>query len=1055
MSTADCFPHENDARDENGSCKQSTDQSVHDDSQEDSLFKMRGGLFGRSASYLQSESESNQKNGTNEGSSESKGKVSESNNNNSDGEPMEVDIVDSETMITASENKAKPGSSEADELKAVDKISKDQKDLSDVTKPNEKNDAKFEKRQSDTEQIQMDTSTTIITNTKSNCESEGEFTKESHIKIIHEEKRSISVVTENNVDMEPNDEMNDSPVLDEPVTVVSRTDGEYSNGPEATSNAEAINITTEEIGKTESNEKLVKNENEEQKNIDIVQETSAKKSARNYKKRNSHTVTAGNQVNAEANESQEDNNGDSASERRKSLRTRKTDVSNETVLVKSESAVEERRKSLRTPKKPIAISTPATKVIHHEKKTKKNTSESESVNEKTTTPGKSGKKNAPSKTVGSKSAQKSMKKETGRKKHDRKSESDKDPFSIDNNFDNHPEPLRNIQMERQSFGGYKFTKSPEKASTLRYQKTEQTANERRSNLIGLFPQQEVSTHKSLSELTLNSSRRVAMASSKRKTKSVGGEFSEAGGSSSMLDGSMQQGDVKRTKTGNRLEEKQVNSTYDFQSSSKQRKRKITETSPAVAPKRPPKMVLPELSALEQLEADHRPNEHTPYSVGARIYALWDRLYYPARISAEPDASGRYEVVFAEDGAIRKLVATGIIPLCNLVAGRQCLTTNVKDNEEVLEEVEIVKAPLSDDAQNWMEAMFTIKNTSDENTYKSSWQKLVVDSNQAKALQVTTVNTVRDVNADNITSAEGRRSRAARHSAVHSTSVTPVAPTKTPRRNASTTEKETSKQHATPSKSSLAKNDEVPAEPEKLQQPQREPSATNGSAKKALAKIFNGITFVVTSALRKNREGEQGFSKKEIRCIIENGGGKVIDDVMKLPEGKPIYLIADTHYRTHKYLTALARSIPCVSNQWISDCAKENKLLDHMKYMLPAGLSLLTGDMKPWHSNNGTLLSKKRIFIFSNNVFYDMPNFSQIWTPIINHMGGTVVPVIPTEGLDILLTDASCTEEILNIARSQGATIVSSEWIIQAIIHGSLPKPEAHERFQYDYSDSSS
>lgn len=35
-----------------------------------------------------------------------------------------------------------------------------------------------------------------------------------------------------------------------------------------------------------------------------------------------------------------------------------------------------------------------------------------------------------------------------------------------------------------------------------------------------------------------------------------------------------------------------------------------------------------------------------------------------------------------------------------------------------------------------------------------------------------------------------------------------------------------------------------------------------------------------------------------------------------------------------------------------------------------------------------------------------------------------------EGLDILLTDASCTEEILNIARSQGATVVSSEWIIQ-------------------------
>lgn len=42
------------------------------------------------------------------------------------------------------------------------------------------------------------------------------------------------------------------------------------------------------------------------------------------------------------------------------------------------------------------------------------------------------------------------------------------------------------------------------------------------------------------------------------------------------------------------------------------------------------------------------------------------------IFSEPDASGRYEVVFAEDGAIRKLVATGIISLCNLVAGRKVI-----------------------------------------------------------------------------------------------------------------------------------------------------------------------------------------------------------------------------------------------------------------------------------------------------------------------------------------------------------------------------------------------
>ncbi|VDN95082.1 unnamed protein product [Brugia pahangi] len=1037
-------------------------RDLHSESQGDPLYKMRRGLFGRSASYLQGDSESSQKNGANEESSGSKEKMSESDNNSLHG-PMEVDIENTGTTISVGKNVTEPSSSVVNEQKTDDvDITGDQKHLSDATERNQKKDIEFEKGRNDTDQTQMGTVTTITTNTECIFELKGESIEENHIK-IHKEESSVSVVTGTDGGIEHNEEKNDSSIPEEVTTVVTETDG--SNGPEGTSDAEANDAVAEETGKVKLIGKLPKSRSKKQKDVGIAQETPTRKSARSCKRPNSHTVTVANQANAETKESEEGSDGNSANERRKSLRTRKTDVSNETVAVKNEPGVAERRKSLRTPKKVVATSTPTVKVIRRDKKIEKNISGSESTDEKTTTSGRNGKKNAPSTIVGSRSAQKSTKKETG-KKHDRTSESDKDPFSIDNNFDNHPEPLRNIQMERQSFGGYKFTKSPEKTPALRYQKTEQTANERRSNLIGLLPHQEVTTHKSLSELTLSSGR-VAMTSSlKRKTKSMGGEVSEPAGSSN-VDGSMKQGDNKslqnlklsegfldfivfkqRPKTGNRSEEKQANSAYNFQSSPKQRKRKITDTSPAITPKRPPKMILPELSALEQLEADHRPNEHAAYNVGTRIYALWDRLYYPARISAEPDASGRYEVVFAEDGAIRKLVTTGIIPLCNLVAGRKCLTRNVKDNEEVLEEVEIVEAPSSNDAQNWMEAIFTIKDTSNENTSKSSWQKLVVDSNQAKALQVTTVNTVRDVNADNIASTEGRRSRAARHTAVYSTNVTPVLSTRTARRHSSTTGKETPKQHTIPSKTSSLKGDEALLEPEELQEQQHESSSTNGSAKKALDKIFDGITFVVTSALRKNREGEQGFSKKEIRCMIENGGGKVIDDVMKLPQGKPIYLIADTHYRTHKYLTALARSIPCVSNQWISDCAKENKLLDHTKYMLPAGVSLLTGDMRPWHSNNGTLLSGKRVFISSNNVFYDMPNFSQIWTPIINHMGGTVVPVIPEEGLDILLTDASCTEEILNIARSQGATVVSSEWIIQAIIHGSLPAPEAHERFQF-------
>ncbi|VDK74554.1 unnamed protein product [Litomosoides sigmodontis] len=1018
-----------DTRDESGSGKElaGRNENLHDGSREDPLYKMRGGLFGRSASYLQGESKSSQKNGSNE--QPSGNKIGGSDNSLHD----EVDTTKAETDIVADKNFTEPGSSIASQLREVDAdVAVDQKDLPRVTELNQDEYSGIEKRdidgfrQSDKEQTQFSTAT-VAANAEHISESKEWYAADGHIEITGKEK---TAVTNSDVDMERSEEKDSSLVVEKSVTVVSGTDGECSMSPEDTPDTAASDV--EGTGKT-SSEKQSKNGNN---GIGTDQETPTKKSERSYKEHDSSGIAHGNQINAEAKESREADDDNFAIERRKSLRTRRTGVSNEAIFVKGQSAAKERRRNVIYDRYAALfafdllynITAKESNVILMRSK-----SESELADEKVAASGRGSKKNVISVTAAPRSVLKS-KKEMGKKKRDCASVSDKDPFNIDNNFDNHPEPLRNIQMERQSFGGYKFTKSPEKAPMLRYQKTEQTANERRFNLVGLFPQQEINSHKSLSELTLSTGRRIAMTSSKRKTKSVGGEFSKPGGSSNMLDKSekSEQGDAKQpAKIGNRSEEKQINSAYDFQLS-KQRKRKMDEALPGVTPKRPPKMMLPEFSALEQLKADHRSSEHVTYSVGARIYALWDRLYYPARISAEPDASGRYEVVFAEDGAIRKLVATGIIPLCNLIAGRKCLTRTIKDDEEILEEVEIIDVPSNNDAQKWMEAVFTIKDTNNDSTTKSSWQKLVVDSNQAKALQVTTVNTVRDVNADNIASAEGRRSRAARHSAVYSINVTPAAPTRT-RRHASTTEKETRKQHDPPSSRPLSKN-EASVEPKELQERQDESSATNGSAKQALAKIFNGITFVVTSALRKNREGEQGFSKKEIRCLIENGGGKVIDDVMKLPQGKPIYLIADTYYRTHKYLTALARSIPCVSNQWISDCAKENKLLDHVKYMLPAGISLLTGDMKPWHSNNGTLLSGKCVFIFSNNVFYDMPNFSQIWTPIISHMGGTVISIIPAEGLDILLTDASCTEEILNIARSQGATVVSSEWIIQVSYH---------------------
>ncbi len=55
-----------------------------------------------------------------------------------------------------------------------------------------------------------------------------------------------------------------------------------------------------------------------------------------------------------------------------------------------------------------------------------------------------------------------------------------------------------------------------------------------------------------------------------------------------------------------------------------------------------------------------------------------------------------------------------------------------------------------------------------------------------------------------------------------------------------------------------------------------------------------------------------------------------------------------------------------------------------------------------------------------------------------------------ETLDMLLTDASCTEDFLEEAKNYGAFAVSSEWLIQAIISGRKPDAESHQKYRYDY-----
>ena len=81
-----------------------------------------------------------------------------------------------------------------------------------------------------------------------------------------------------------------------------------------------------------------------------------------------------------------------------------------------------------------------------------------------------------------------------------------------------------------------------------------------------------------------------------------------------------------------------------------------------------------------------------------------------------------------------------------------------------------------------------------------------------------------------------------------------------------------------------------------------------------------------------------FNKREYKTLVEELGGVVaeeISELQNLPSGCKgthkftqcsivclAFLIADKYYRTHKYLFALAASIPCIHFNWLKTCADQ-------------------------------------------------------------------------------------------------------------------------------------
>jgi len=530
--------------------------------------------------------------------------------------------------------------------------------------------------------------------------------------------------------------------------------------------------------------------------------------------------------------------------------------------------------------------------------------------------------------------------------------------------------------------------------------------------------------------------------------------------------------------------------------------------------------IPQLSPEEQYDIDLKNERFLP---GSRVMALWGHDYYAANICGR-DGLGRYYVHFVEDNLNRVLPPNGVIPLSMLVPSTKICFIALVDGEEMGRPAEIISQP-SSNADLWVEGMFEVRESESDATQSISWAKIYLSKEQGTWLNLKSTN-IAAVERENITT-ESRGSRRSRSQILPtSPNLMTFSPKKTPNKHSKSTIQMSNSSETHNLSENLPATATIPTSPMKNLsvslnefKPESDSDLLDMGTKNALSEnnqktsvisfsaenstetldimsdveiapaetlntqnssppslpvsscpeiedsnIFSGLKFVLTSATRTKKNSD--FNKRDYRQKIVERGGEIIDDFSTLSDVDRAFLVADTYYRTHKYLSALSLSVPCVGQKWILECVKENALVDHCKYLLPAGESSLDSNIiSEWKPLKGSLLLGKRVMVYSNSeavTDYNVLGFVDIWSPIIRNLGATLIepispggPLLPkldfldNNPVDILLTDSDCEKELSDKVESLGGLAVSSEWIIQAIVMGKLPDIDESDRFRYD------
>ncbi|XP_044736648.1 uncharacterized protein LOC123298626 [Chrysoperla carnea] len=239
-------------------------------------------------------------------------------------------------------------------------------------------------------------------------------------------------------------------------------------------------------------------------------------------------------------------------------------------------------------------------------------------------------------------------------------------------------------------------------------------------------------------------------------------------------------------------------------------------------------------------------------------------------------------------------------------------------------------------------------------------------------------------------------------------------------------------------------------------------------------IFNGLSFILVcsnTSVRSNKTSEENsvsesdtenemreftkipFLEEHLVQQINGGGGVLYQHFEDIPPSDydMCKLISNRPNKTAKYIQCIAAGITILNHEWIVRCCRENKRLPFQE--LPIGWSLEKNKfIDSYH--------RKKDKPFQDLLIYLAPNvdkqFLKFWERVCSLAGGTII-VMTDEDIDfstatLLLADNDCPESIVDRALNWGIPILSTNWVIQSIIHGEARPFDGHSKYAYDSID---